>query len=240
MNRSFVFKVASVATAVAVTASAAQAQGPFANTLQVVGQAQITSAGAGSGQPLFIDFLSGVPLPNKTGNGVPGNVVSLTTTGAFMSVPFGTNGTIQDIEIGGGGSPTTTNPMGNEASFMTLGGYTFSLTSAPNGSTFGPISLADQAGGAIGSFAVFGTVSGPGFSSPITYQGSFSTQFTGETAAQVFNQINNGGSPIVSFSANFGAPVNMNTVPEPSTYMLLATGLGALGFAMRRRRSLGA
>ena len=237
MFRTFLFKAASVATLSAAVVATASAQG-YANTLQVAGQAQITSAGAGSGQPLFIDFLSGVPFPGTPGNGVPGNVISGATTGAFKSIANGTNGVIQDIEIGGGGSPTTTNPMGNEASFMKIGGYTFTLDNAPNGSTFGPITLTDQAGGAIGSFAIFGMVSGPGFSSPISYEGAFSTQFVGETAQQVFNQINNGGTPIVSFSANFGAPVNQpSTVPEPSTYALLATGIAALGVVARRRRT---
>lgn len=237
MFRKILFKAASVATLSAAAVATVNAQG-FANTLQIAGQAQISSAGAGNGQPLFIDFLSGVPFPGTTGNGAPGNVVALTTTGAFTSIPLGTSGTIQDLEIAGGGSPTTTNPAGGEAKFMTVGGYTFTLDRAGNGATFGPITLADQDGGAVGSFAVFGMVSGPGFASPITYQGTFSTQFVGETAQQVFNQINSGGSPIVSFSANFGAPVpSMNTVPEPSTYALLATGIGALGLVARRRRT---
>ncbi|GJG89261.1 hypothetical protein tb265_44420 [Gemmatimonadetes bacterium T265] len=233
MNRSFLFKAASAVATLSFAATAGAQT--FANTLQTVGQAQISSGGAGSGQPLFIDFLSGVPFPVTPGNGAPGNVVTGAATGVFTSVAPFTNGTIQDLEVGGGGSPTTTNPGGNEATFMTIGGYTFTLGSAPNGSTFGPISLTDRAGGAIASFAVFGTVTGPGFTGPTTYEGSFSTQFVGETAAQVFNQINNGGTPIVTFSANFGAPVS--TVPEPSTYALLATGIGALGLAARRRRA---
>lgn len=241
MNRSFFFKAASVATAAVVTASAAHAQGPFDNVLNVVGQAQISSAGAGNNQPLFIDFLSGAAFPpSTTGVGVPGNVFSGATTGVFNSIAGGTNGVIQDLTVSANGTSTSTNPS-SATSFMAIDGYTFTLTSAPAGSTFGPITLQDAQGGAIASFSTFGVVTGSGFAPGTMYQGIFTAQFVGQTAAQVFSSINSGGSPIVTFSANFGAPVGgMNTVPEPSTYALLATGLGALGFAMRRRRSLGA
>ncbi len=234
MNRTLFTKAASVATLSLAMAATAGAQG-FANTLNVVGQAQISSPGAGSGFPLFIDFLSGAAYPpSTTGIGVPGNVFAGNTTGAFTSITPGANGVIQDLTISPNGTSTTTNPAGMQATFMTIGGYTFTLGSAPAGSTFGPITLTDQNGSSTASFSTFGMVSGPGFSSPITYQGIFSAQFVGMNSTQVFNSINNGGTPIVTFSANFGAPVS--TVPEPSTYALLATGVAAIGLVARRRR----
>lgn len=237
MNRSFLFKAASAVATLSFAATATAGAQGFANVLNVVGQAQVSSPGAGSGFPLFIDFLSGGAYPPSTrGIGVPGNVFSGNTTGVFTSIAGGTSGVIQDLTVSANGSTTTTNPS-TATSLMTIGGYTFTLTSAPAGSTFGPITLTDQNGGATASFAVFGNVTGPGFTTPTTYEGLFTAQFVGETSAQVFNQINNGGTPVVTFSANFGAPVNMNTVPEPSTYALLATGVGALGLVARRRRS---
>ena len=233
----FITKVATFASlALGAVAAPAFAQAP-ANVLNVVGQAQVSSPGVGSGFPLFIDFLSGGAYPpSNVGPGVPGNVFSGNATGAFSAVPGNTNGIIQDLTVSANGSSTTTNPGGNAASFMTIGGYTFSLTGAPAGSTFGPISLADQSGGAIASFAVDGMVSGPGFATGSMYEGIFTAQFVGETASQVFDQINNGGTPVVTFSANFAASP-ASTVPEPSTYALLATGIGALGVVARRRRT---
>jgi hypothetical protein len=38
-------------------------------------------------------------------------------------------------------------------------------------------------------------------------------------------------------TADFNTAVALNVVPEPSTYLLMATGLGALGFVARRRRA---
>lgn len=239
MIRSFLYKATSVAmitAATAAVATTASAQ-PFANVLNVVGQAQISSPGAGSGFPLFIDFLSGGAYPPGTvGNGSPGNVFSGATTGVFNSITGGSNGIIQDLVVSAGGTTTTTNPS-TATSFMTIGGYTFTFGSAPAGTTFGPVSLEDRTGGAIASFAVFGNVSGSGFAPGTTYEGLFTAQFVGLTSAQVLAQLNGGQTQVVTFSANFGAPLN-SVVPEPSTYALLATGLGALGVAVRRRRTL--
>lgn len=238
MNRSFLFTAASVATLSFAAVSTASAQGPFANNLNVVGQAQISSAGAGNNQPLFIDFLSGGAYPpSTTGVGAPGNVFSGFADGAFGSIAGGTNGVIQDLTVSANGTNTSTNPT-TATSFMAIDGYTFTLTSAPAGSTFGPITLQDAQGGATASFSTFGVVTGAGFAPGTVYEGIFTAQFVGRTAAQVFNSINNGGSPIVTFSASFGAPVGQpSTVPEPSTYALLATGIGALGLVARRRRA---
>ena len=232
----FITKVATYASLSLAAAATAGAQP--ANVLNVVGQAQVSSSGVGSGFPLFIDFLSGGQYPPSTvGNGAPGNVFSGATSGVFTSIGGATNGMIQDLQVSANGTNTTTNPSSAADRFMTIGGYTFSLTGAGTGSTFGPVTLQDSQGGAIASFNVNGDVMGNGLNAGSTYEGLFTAQFVGETSAQVFDQINNGGTPVVTFSANFAA-TPASTVPEPSTYALLATGIGALGVVARRRRAV--
>jgi hypothetical protein len=79
--------------------------------------------------------------------------------------------------------------------------------------------LEDRATGAVADLLVRGNVTGGACVPFCTYNGVLTAQFAGQTAAQVFNQINSGGTPTVTFSANFNATV----IPEPSTYALLAT-----------------
>lgn len=231
----FITKVATFAS-LSLGAASAPAFAQPANVLNVVGQAQVTSAGVGNNEPLYIDFLSGGAYPpSMMGLGVPGNVFSGNATGVFSGVAGNSNGTLQDLTVSANGSSTTTNPSSAATSFLTIGGYTFSLTGAPSGSTFGPITLSDQPGGAIASFSVNGMVDGPGLMTGSMYSGIFTAQFVGESSGQVFNQINNGGSPVVTFSANFAA-TPASTVPEPSTYALMGAGLAGLFAATRRRR----
>ena len=234
MIRTFVFKAASVATLSLATAAFAGAQAPV-NVLNIVGNAQLSSTAPSA--PLNIDFLA--PFPGTmAGVGQPGQVLATFGTGLFSGVSG--LGLLQDLQISNAGV-TTVNPASATSTFMTIGGYTFALTSAPaassgNYANFGPIALDDTPTGASATFGVLGTVTGPGFAPGTTFRGIFSTDFVGQSAQSVFNAINTGSStPIVSFRASFTAPAS--TVPEPSTYALLATGIGALGLVARRRRT---
>ena len=225
MNRTFFLKATAVATlsiaAVAATSATADAQ-----RLNFGGSANVSNQ-PGNPNNLLIDFLFGVPEPVTPGT--PTGTVFATPT---IQMPFspsivpGTSGTIQDLVANAGGFVGL--PIAN---FLTIGGYTFSLASSPTGNTFGPISLFDNGTGTTATFGVRGFVTGGAYGTEqVGYNGVFTAQFAGKTPEDVFNAINSGGTLPVAFSAEF------NVVPEPSTYALLATGIGALGVVARRRR----
>jgi hypothetical protein len=228
MNRFFSKATAVAALSFVAFATTAQAQ----DRLNFNGSARVADQPGSGGANLLIDFLAGVPEPITPGTPT-GNVFAVPTiTAGFMpGITNGTAGTIQDLVISSSGVVGL--PVNN---FLVMGGYTFSVTGAPAGTTFGPITLVDVGTGTNAFFGVSGTVTGGNFGATSrSYQGVFTAQFAGLTPAQVFNTINTGGSFPVAFSAEF---VVASVVPEPSTYALMATGIGMLGvFAHRRRRT---
>jgi len=219
------------AGAVAMTAAAAGVASAQSGLLNVVGQAQISSASVNA--PLFIDFLSGATFPPTIPGPTPGTVFAGNTTGIFAGVAG--SGTMQDITLTPDGSTFLSPAVGS--TLLQIGAYTFQngpvLPGAGGNFNFGPIVIEDRAGGAVADLNLQGTATGGACVPFCTYRGIVTAQFAGQTAAQVFNAINTGQStPIVTFSANFTAAV----VPEPSTYALLASGIAALGVVARRRR----
>jgi hypothetical protein len=228
-RRSYVVKAAAVGLvafgALAGTATSAEAQA----RLNFEGSARVSDQPGSGGENLLIDF-----LVNGNTSGTPsGTAYAIETINGEFSpaIGVGTEGEIQDIVINEAGVVGA--PYEN---FMTMGGFTFTLQSSPDGSTFGPISLFEVGNSTTAAFGVFGTVTGPGFMDPRNYQGVFTAQFAGQTPESVFNTINRGGTLPVSFSAEF-IVADAQVVPEPSTYILLATGLGALGLVGLRRRA---
>ena len=235
MNRTFLFKATAVATlsiaAVAATSSTAAAQ--TGSRVNITGSALVGNQPGSEGANLLIDFLAGSPEPTLAGT--PTGTVNATQVinGVFVApggITSGVRGTIQDLAASSSGFVGL--PVAN---FMTLGGYTFSLANAPSGNSFGPISLFDTGTGTAATFGVNGVVTGPGLSDPYFYTGVFTAQFAGRSPSQVFSDINDGTNLPVGFSAEFTIGAN-SVVPEPSTYALLATGMGALGVVARRRR----
>ncbi len=235
----FITKVATFATLSLAAVTAASAQ-TAESRLNFSGSVNLQNAPGSGGANLLLDFLAGT---SQDIAGTPtGNVIAVPTiNGVFIpGITPGMQGTISDLMVGANGVVGL--PV---ASFLSIGGYTFNLTgtqNSPGTRTFGPIAL--NAAGTMGSsatLAVTGTATGPGIAANMqTFGGVFTAQFAGLTPDQVFNTINSGGLlSAVSVSAEFlvPAPATPGTVvPEPSTYALLATGIGALGLVARRRR----
>jgi hypothetical protein len=233
-------KFAMAAAGVVLTATSASAQ-----VLNFGGSAVFRDQPNSGGANLFIDFLQAVaPSTEPTVSGTTGGIVSAVPTTTFPGVvtsPVATTGQIQDLIVGAGGVLGASSGNGVTAgglpiaNFLTIGGYTFSLTSSSTGGTFGGITLQANQFGTSATFGVTGTVMGGALAANTTYNGVFTAQFVNQTPEQVFNTIASGGEQAASFSATFAA--TQSTVPEPSTYLLLATGIGALGLVARRRRS---
>jgi hypothetical protein len=228
------------AAGVVLTVTSASAQ-----VLNFGGSAIFRDQPLSGGANLFVDFLqAAAPSTEPTVANTTGGIVNAVPTTTFPGVvtsPVATTGQIQDLIVGAGGVLGASTGAGVSAgglpiaNFLTIGGYTFSLTGSSTGGTFGGITLSPNQFGTSATFGVTGGVTGGALASGTTYNGVFTAQFVNQTPAQVFNTISTGGTAAASFSATFVA--TQSTVPEPSTYMLLATGIGALGLVARRRRS---
>lgn len=234
MSRSLAVKAAVVGTlvfgALVAPPTSAQAQD---DALNFGGSVNLYNEPGSDGANLYVDFVTLLGMGGTSDGQVRAESAN---TGIFAGVAPGTVGEISDLSI----AATGVNGLPIDP-FVTIGGYTFTLDTAPlaSGFGFGPISLTSESTGTRASFGVFGTVTGGALgASSRDFVGIFTTQFPGMTPAQVFAAIDVRDE---SFSKSFSATFVLQdaaVIPEPSTYLLLGTGLGALGLVgFRRRRS---
>jgi sugar/nucleoside kinase (ribokinase family) len=114
--------------------------------------------------------------------------------------------------------------------FTGTGGANLQLyaTSIPAG-TVGPFTLMDTPAGAVAAFNVDGYITNNGVRTA-TYVGDFSATFAGESVSQLLSSL-----PVdTPFSATFTATTTP-TAPEPTSLLLMGSGLMALGVISRRR-----
>jgi hypothetical protein len=231
-----------VLTFAAVTASA---QGP-SGTLNFAGTVR---ASAPDPINVFLDFLPSPGPANPINISVQGgNTGDFAVFNPSLPIP-GVFGTIQDLLAAPGASVIP--------AFVTVPGFTFNLEFvAPGTNPLPPCfdapaigqsctppstpfnlenissgNAADPISSSV-SFSVRGTVVGAGGVS--AFFGSFTAQFPGVPYQELLAALVPGGSTVdVSFSATFVA----SNIPEPSTYLLMATGLlGLVGASRLRRR----
>ena len=228
MLRKFISRSLTAATlslaAVVVSSSTARAQSGQISFTGTVALANFT--GDASGGTLLIDFFSTIPGTTGTLFSVGG------ATGLFSTVAVNTSATVSDLLV----TATTTTARFNP--FLSVGGFVFNAPSFVNAVggdiPFGSVKLVQDGNNTSASLALSGFLTGPGIAANQRFDGVFTTQFAGQTPTTVFNTINNGGQ-IVNQGVSASFSYNVSTVPEPSTYALVAAGLALVLVAGRRR-----
>lgn len=192
------------------------------------GRVDLEDQPGSGGVNLLVDFLAG--SPRVIGGPTPGQFVVDNAEGDFAAASFGDQGTISDLVVGPGGVIGL--PVAN---FINVSGFTFTLdnTQATEGQVvFGTIGVSQSGSSSFATFSFTGRVTGNGLTNN-PFVGIITTQFANQTPTQVFQTINSGGRVRASFSGQLA----LTAVPEPSTYALLASGIGALALVARRRRT---
>jgi len=236
LTRSFITKA--VAAAAVVTLAVAPGVVQAQNTvLNFTGTARINDPDNTPGPTtgtLNIDFLqrAGGVLTEGATRG------TIDAGSNDLGIAAGVEGSISDLVA------TSASPFFQglpNQTFVTIGGYTFSLMGSQAGNTFGPVSLFQLGSNVLAGFNVNGMIvgaTGTANTSLIgrTYTGSFSTQFNNITTAALIQQIDAGQGLRSDFSARFDIAGPQAVIPEPSTYALMASGVAMLGAFARRRR----
>ncbi len=201
-------------------------------------------AGAGNGMTLTattIDFT----LPVGLGNGCTetDTGTSITYTGGGPLVQGVNNGLVKDLTLGGGtvldfmtftGNPSLhfdLTSLGPGVANTNCAGLVFGQSCSPGAGS--PFILTLTPTGTSLSLSASGVArDASGHSS--TWFGAFSTQIGGVTPLSIQSTLNGGGSIPTTYSGTFN--VTAPQVPEPTTILLLGTGLAGIAAKVRKRR----
>lgn len=166
-----------------------------------------------------IDFLAPVGPPD----GQFTVTTNQTQTGSFAGLA-GTTGRVLDLTNPPNGVGVPLNVPGFLNTFSGFPGLNFTLTMiAPGSFANTPFSFNQTLTGTNVVFGVTGTVSDGTASPASSFVGQFSSNFPGQSVAQVIQQIQTTGFVQDSYGATFIATAPSG-VPEPGTTMLLISG----------------
>jgi hypothetical protein len=204
-------------------------------------------------------------VTRKLALAVSGLALSAGIAGA-QQVTYSTSGVFTGCANGSGTNTCVVNGPAGSATLTFLGQNSTSYTAPVTGASFGDFALSATVDGPY-SFAGVGFTLTVNQTAPSngsdnqggSFVGSFSFANTGSTGGPVVlnftDYMLSVGAVNYTLQQDFGGGINMNlpgvnenpasrslranisTVPEPSTYMLLGSGLAALGMIARRRRS---
>jgi len=167
-----------------------------------------------------IDFLAPVGPPD----GQFTVTTNQTQTGSFAGMSE-TTGRVLDLNNPPNGVGVPLNVPGFLNSFSGFPGLNFTLLQiAPGTFASTPFSFNQTLTGTNVVFGVTGSVSDGTASPASSFVGQFSSNFTGQSIAQVITAIQTNGFVQDSFAATFIATAPSSGVPEPGTTMLLISG----------------
>jgi hypothetical protein len=233
------------ASAASAAASPAAAQIAPGSTLVFGGTADATDIGSDG---VLLAFIGQATVDAAASSGAFAPVGAAAQPAAVAIAP---------LEVGSGPQPIER--------WLQVGGYTFALASLPSGAygqddcyvapavgqrctpyqfpsyELSPFYLENRAAAgsdamftALVSFDVIGTVTGHGSSS--AFVGTFTATFEGLSYQEALAGLEHAGLRGVPFTGRLVAVAGTSVTPEPSTALLVASGLAGVGLAARRRR----